>query len=587
MKKAISILAITLVIATLVLTSATGALQHSSPVNEENVVKNSNSGMKVLPQVKMHKQFVSSEKIEVAAQTTNLETKRVDLSALSDSDNGALEDLVDAFHPTMADAGNDNVLMGYEFDYQNLTHPTEDFKSPIWHGSNDDGGNWSDGLYWVNSTTQLPLETSYPSSKYWGVNDTNDVLHATVVAEPGEKSAQMMLMTVEGDPTVSDSYSAVSWDWSSNDFSDMKAATIACDDSQNTWEYGVIGMVMDYSVYSNTPCCSYADPDDSQMGWISYFSLGGCRTTGCAIDGEDAVGQYPVYVAWDIVYGGNDSILFMPEYFDDWHGDSGWVTWWGPEIMLRKPCVEASESHFVMLTEFWIYDDINDTYDKDVVAWHYNYSNPNHVADFDLHINWVGGTIWDETTPAIQHVEAMTYVATFVLNNTLYACKTENGGVNWSDPINISTPDFVWTDDEGPVVPYQHFHNFRNADIAELRPLDMTVKVIWGYDVSAKATDTFRLHWLKLGVGWPGICGDYNVPGNQPTGGDGVVNIADLTFIIAYLYGGGPSPNPLCAADMNGDDAVNIADLTYIIAYLYGGGPNPVAGCCSPIWGQQ
>ncbi len=72
------------------------------------------------------------------------------------------------------------------------------------------------------------------------------------------------------------------------------------------------------------------------------------------------------------------------------------------------------------------------------------------------------------------------------------------------------------------------------------------------------------------------LCGDLN--------NDDTVNIGDLTYIIAYLYGSGPSPYPLCLGDLNNDDTVNIGDLTYIIAYLYGGGSAPNPDCCNPVW---
>jgi hypothetical protein len=56
-------------------------------------------------------------------------------------------------------------------------------------------------------------------------------------------------------------------------------------------------------------------------------------------------------------------------------------------------------------------------------------------------------------------------------------------------------------------------------------------------------------------------------------------NIADLTFLVAYLFGGGEAPACHSEADVNDDpeNAVNIADLTYLVAYLFGGGPEPMA----------
>jgi hypothetical protein len=63
------------------------------------------------------------------------------------------------------------------------------------------------------------------------------------------------------------------------------------------------------------------------------------------------------------------------------------------------------------------------------------------------------------------------------------------------------------------------------------------------------------------------VCGDANK--------DGVVNILDITYLIAYLYSGGPPPDPIEAADVNSDFLVNILDITYLINYLYLGGPVP------------
>jgi len=62
-------------------------------------------------------------------------------------------------------------------------------------------------------------------------------------------------------------------------------------------------------------------------------------------------------------------------------------------------------------------------------------------------------------------------------------------------------------------------------------------------------------------------CGDTN--------GDGAINILDITYLINYLYRGGPAPDPLGKADVNSDGTVNILDITYLINYLYKGGPAP------------
>lgn len=62
------------------------------------------------------------------------------------------------------------------------------------------------------------------------------------------------------------------------------------------------------------------------------------------------------------------------------------------------------------------------------------------------------------------------------------------------------------------------------------------------------------------------ICGDAN--------GNGTVGITDATYLLGYLYRGGPSPVPtLRAADVNGSGTLNMLDVTYLIAYLFKSGP--------------
>jgi len=57
--------------------------------------------------------------------------------------------------------------------------------------------------------------------------------------------------------------------------------------------------------------------------------------------------------------------------------------------------------------------------------------------------------------------------------------------------------------------------------------------------------------------------------------GDGTINILDITFLIAYLYKGGPPPVPVEAADADCNGMINILDITTLINYLYKGGPQP------------
>lgn len=60
-------------------------------------------------------------------------------------------------------------------------------------------------------------------------------------------------------------------------------------------------------------------------------------------------------------------------------------------------------------------------------------------------------------------------------------------------------------------------------------------------------------------------CGDVN--------GDGTVNVADVFFVVNYLFAGGPVPPGL--ANVNGDSSLDVSDVFYLVNSLFAGGPSP------------
>jgi hypothetical protein len=65
------------------------------------------------------------------------------------------------------------------------------------------------------------------------------------------------------------------------------------------------------------------------------------------------------------------------------------------------------------------------------------------------------------------------------------------------------------------------------------------------------------------------ICGDVN--------DDGLVNIGDCVYTMAFIFRGGPAPDPYESGDTNSDSLVNIGDIVYTLNYIFRGGPPP--GC--------
>ncbi|MCX6828680.1 MAG: hypothetical protein NT002_05295 [candidate division Zixibacteria bacterium] len=92
--------------------------------------------------------------------------------------------------------------------------------------------------------------------------------------------------------------------------------------------------------------------------------------------------------------------------------------------------------------------------------------------------------------------------------------------------------------------------------------------------VGPGSSTNFKLNsgfWQDFGEAAPCLCkpGDAN--------GSGIHNIQDITYLINFLYKGGPQPTPyhICSGDANCNCIINIQDITYLINFLYKGGPIP------------
>ncbi|MFH1373197.1 MAG: SBBP repeat-containing protein [bacterium] len=53
------------------------------------------------------------------------------------------------------------------------------------------------------------------------------------------------------------------------------------------------------------------------------------------------------------------------------------------------------------------------------------------------------------------------------------------------------------------------------------------------------------------------------------------LDVGDLTFLVAYLFQGGPPPPCLEEGDVDGSGAIDVGDLTWLVAFLFQSGPPP------------
>jgi hypothetical protein len=88
----------------------------------------------------------------------------------------------------------------------------------------------------------------------------------------------------------------------------------------------------------------------------------------------------------------------------------------------------------------------------------------------------------------------------------------------------------------------------------------------WFYGMTLLGDPTLKISWFM-----PNPTGDVNW--------DGVIDLADVVFLINYLFKGGNAPDPLRLGDPTADCMVNIGDVIFLINYLYKGGLAPGIGC--------
>ncbi len=66
-------------------------------------------------------------------------------------------------------------------------------------------------------------------------------------------------------------------------------------------------------------------------------------------------------------------------------------------------------------------------------------------------------------------------------------------------------------------------------------------------------------------------CGDADDSGD--------ISVADLTYLVDYLFHAGAAPYPTAAGDADCSGGVNVADIVHLVGYLFFGGPAPCQDC--------
>ena len=141
-----------------------------------------------------------------------------------------------------------------------------------------------------------------------------------------------------------------------------------------------------------------------------------------------------------------------------------------------------------------------------------------------------------------------------------------------SSPVEINATKDLWISIETTGVSEENYYFGLGS------PPGVNEKSMWFYN---ETDGWIQLTELNSGYSFDWFIGailsDELIPGDVDN--SGAVDIDDVTYLLNYIFNGGPVPNPYCLGDVNCDDIVDIDDVAYLISYIFSGGPEPVPAC--------
>ena len=341
---------------------------------------------------------VSNKVAQKMSVPTSYMDAPIQMDRESSRSEAAFAEVGDQLHPALGRAGNLHMA----------AYTDVDFGEMIWTFSTTDGPPYDPGVYYS-------MGGDYPSIKHWDGTEFRGT-HVTDYLDLNGGPTYLFKCT---DPSDSATYEMTYWDWSDDGWSDMIDADIACDSSQQPWEWGVSSYVTTStygSGYTDGPTITYADEVTEGSGWISWYYYDNCAHTDVDID-RSIIYSYAVYdwnngVNWQLLCRVNDFAEIMNGFDTMYEIDDG--------SNLQYPAVAAGDGNIVILAE----TDVNGN--KDIICFYGTNVN-------SLQSSFVVSTGDDERFPDVRHAGGQKFVCTYVKDGNLYALKTEDGGATWTD----------------------------------------------------------------------------------------------------------------------------------------------------------
>jgi len=329
--------------------------------------------------------------------------------------------------------------------------------------------------------------STYPSIDYWGAGTK---FYGTMIPSYDYLDGGPSFLLECLDPADSETWGLYSWDWSAHGWYDMLDVDIACDNSQEDWEFGFISLVSSttygdglddgaFIFYMNT------EEGEAMIGW--YYGTDGCKHTSCDIDHITSK-TYAVYDYLNTEDENNTKwdLLVRVDNFANWDASGNLYQIEADEGNLTYPSVAVNDNDIIIAAEN----------NGNVVALH---------SDRGM-MGTPTTTIVEEgaSSPKVSFAKEQIFVVSYVKDGNLYYKLTEDGGETWGDAVQINENDgsvideyktadlcekgrmAMWSDNQAG-----NADIFINTDVYEiLEPiLDIGI-VMGGFGVSATLTNT-------------------------------------------------------------------------------------------------
>jgi hypothetical protein len=315
----------------------------------------------------------------------------------------------DEYHPTLASSGS-IYFAGYTYA------PTLLDRNIAMALSTDGGETYEPaGLFDLEGVEDYPSFSHWGGSQFYGSFAT--------ISEPG-----IQYLLDVGDVQDTETWALTYWDWSSYEWTNIESLDVACHNSQEAWEYGVISAIAsttygDYDI-TNGPHMFFASPEEEGSGYISWHEMSGCNQSAATID-KPGDRFWCVYDIYNETMGSWDLFWWSRDFSDPLADGASTAAMLQENFNLINPSVAASGGNVAILcqTDEVGNQDISCFYSiDDGETW--------EMAD-------VAGSTDAELYPDVA-LSGDTLVATFVKNGNLYYTSSDDWGATWSEPDQLN-----------------------------------------------------------------------------------------------------------------------------------------------------